>query len=151
MAWAGRRTWGAALAAPVLVASGLALAGETRPTELTPQPRGLGDGVYTEEQASRGRRVYGQACSSCHADNLQGGEMGPGLMGEPFIESWDGERLSELMLVVQFTMPQDNPGGLSPEDYQDVVAYLLQANDFPPGDTDLTPDSIEDVVIAPAQ
>ena len=53
------------------------------------------------------------------------------------------------MELVQITMPQDNPGGLSEQDYQDVMAYMLSANDFPAGEADLTADGIADVVIAP--
>ena len=55
------------------------------------QDRGLSDGVYSGSQASRGRRVYRQACASCHANGLEGGEMGPGLLGAPFLDPWEGE------------------------------------------------------------
>ena len=51
------------------------------------------------------------------------------------------------MALVRETMPQDNPGGLSDEDYADVLAYMLEANDFPPCDCELTVDSVEDIVI----
>jgi len=117
------------------------------------QDRGLTDGVYSDTQATRGGRVYRQACSSCHARNLEGGEMGPGLRGRPFIAPWEGESLAELMAYVQETMPQDNPGGLSEQDYFDVLAYVLKTNEFPSGDVDLTAQSIESIVIeiAPSQ
>ncbi len=111
------------------------------------QERVLSEGVYSDVQASRGGRVYRQACVSCHASGLQGGEMGPGLLGDAFLGAWDGENLGELMALVRETMPQDNPGGLSEEDYLDVLAYMLQVNEFPAGDADLTAESIEDVVI----
>jgi hypothetical protein len=35
-------------------------------------------------------------------------------------------------------MPPGRGGSLTPETYADVVAYLLSANSFPPGDGDLT-------------
>ena len=63
--------------------------------------RGLTDGVYSDSQATRGGRVYRQACASCHARNLEGGEMGPGLTGGPFITAWEGESLAALMAYVQ--------------------------------------------------
>ncbi len=73
--------------------------------------------------------------------------MGPGLVGEPFLGPWDGESLGEMMALVQETMPQDNPGGLSEQDYADVIAYVLQVNEFPAGDDELTVESVEDIVI----
>ena len=73
--------------------------------------------------------------------------MGPGLRGGPFIDPWDGERLAELMSYMQETMPQDNPGSLSAEDYTDVLAYVLKVNEFPAGDLDLTVESVENIVI----
>ncbi len=111
------------------------------------QELGLTDGVYSDAQATRGGRIYRQVCSSCHAPNMEGGEMGPGLRGKPFIDPWDGERLAELMSYVQETMPQDNPGSLSDEDYTDVLAYVLKVNEFPAGDLDLTVESVENIVI----
>ena len=111
------------------------------------QELGLTDGVYSDSQATRGGRVYRQVCSSCHAPDMDGGEMGPGLRGKPFIDPWDGERLAELMSYVQETMPQDNPGSLSDEDYTDVLAYVLKVNEFPAGDLDLTVESVENIVI----
>ena len=115
------------------------------------QERGLTDGVYSDSQASRGGRVYRQACSACHAASLEGGEMGPALLGAPFIGAWDGESLAELMAYVQETMPQDNPGGLSEQDYTDVLAYMLKVNEFPSGDGELTADAVEAIVIEPSQ
>ena len=109
----------------------------------------LSDGVYSDRQANRGRRVYRQTCVSCHAANLEGGEMGPSLFGDPFLEPWAGESLGELMALVQQTMPQDNPGGLSPEAYTDVLAYLLKVNEYPAGEADLTAESLEAIVIEP--
>ena len=35
------------------------------------------------------------------------------------------------------TMPDDNPGGLPAQTYADIVAYMLELNDFPAGDSEL--------------
>jgi len=106
----------------------------------------LGDGVYTERQASRGARVYRTTCESCHAPNLEGSEAGPTLLGEEFLEGWDGEVLAELMILMTDTMPEDNPGGLTTGEYIDVLSYLLRENGFPPGG-ELTSDALDDIVI----
>ena len=51
----------------------------------------LADGVYTEQQASRGSRVYQTTCESCHMPDLEGSEAGPTLLGEEFLEGWEGK------------------------------------------------------------
>ena len=122
-----------------------------RGTVTASQEGGLSDGVYSDSQASRGGRVYRQACSSCHATSLEGGEMGPPLVGGPFLSPWEGESLGELMAYFQQTMPQDNPGGLSEQDYTDVLAYMLRVNEFPSGDGDLTLETVQDIVIEPKE
>ncbi len=37
-------------------------------------------------------------------------------------------------------MPEGDPGSLQPEEYADVLAYLLSLNDYPAGDQPLPPD-----------
>ena len=46
--------------------------------------RTVWDGVYTEEQATRGRADYLKACASCHAADLRGGSTAPSLVEESF-------------------------------------------------------------------
>ena len=41
-------------------------------------------------------------------------------------------------------MPQGAPASLSPRAYADIVAYLLQVNEFPAGDAEL-PTSVDDL------
>ena len=106
----------------------------------------LADGVYTAQQASRGARVYQTTCESCHMPDLEGSEEGPTLLGEEFLEGCDGEILAELMILMVDTMPEEDPGGLSEQDYTDVLAYLLRENGYPPGD-ELTADALEEIVI----
>ena len=38
-------------------------------------------------------------------------------------------------------MPQDNPGGLSPQETADIIAYVLQVNKAPSGGGDLPSES----------
>jgi len=39
---------------------------------------------------------------------------------------------------VRTTMPQGNPGSLRAQDYLDLIAFILQANNFPAGSHELT-------------
>lgn len=98
------------------------------------------DGVYSTEQAERGRKAYEQSCGYCHRDNLEGGGEGPALVGSPFELRWKGHTLADMFTMIQDTMPQDAPATLPPQVYADVVSYLLKANGAPAGDAELPAD-----------
>ena len=67
------------------------------------------DGVYTEEQASRGLVVYEKECAACNLDNLQGDGLAPGLVADAFSYRWQDGPLSDLFIVIKETMPADRP------------------------------------------
>lgn len=90
-------------------------------------------GVYTTEQAARGKDVYAGNCRSCHTPMSHTGEM--------FATWWRGKQLSDLFTFVSTQMPKNDPGSLSAGDAADVVAYLLQMNAMPPGKTEIYPDA----------
>jgi mono/diheme cytochrome c family protein len=111
--------------------------------------RSVWDGVYAKEQASRGREQYEQACAACHGADLQGLGMAGPLAGDTFVMTWNGRSLEELFTRIQATMPFDNPGSLSSTATREIVAFLLDANKFPPGQTELPPRAeLKDVLIA---
>ena len=97
------------------------------------------DGVFTAAQARRGRRVYTQNCVSCHGPWLKGGEMAPSIAGSDFIVFWIELPVGSLFERIRVSMPADGPA-LTDEEYTDVVAYLLDANDYPAGDQELPAD-----------
>jgi alcohol dehydrogenase (cytochrome c) len=96
-------------------------------------------GLYTENQASRGKVAYDKSCTSCHMDNLSGNGEAPGLAGQTFMGHWQGQSILDLLERIRATMPQNKPGSLSAETYVDIIAFLLQSNDFPSGDKELKP------------
>jgi S-disulfanyl-L-cysteine oxidoreductase SoxD len=83
--------------------------------------------------------VYAAECAQCHGEKGEGG-TGPLLIGgSKRIASYqDSKRLYD---YVSSTMPFDQPGSLSEEQYWSVIAYLLDANELLPGDTVLGPDT----------
>ncbi len=95
--------------------------------------RTVWDGVYTEEQADRGRSVYDERCAACHGSALEGVEMAPALTGSEFLSTWNGQSVGDLFERTRITMPEDDPGGLSRAVNADIMAFLLLANEFPPG------------------
>ena len=107
----------------------LAAAGQTPArTETT-----VRDGVYSADQAKRGRTTYGAKCATCH----DGGTMGPELAGDAFMAQHDNKSVRVFYNRIMETMPADDPGSMSEAEILDVIAYVLQMNRLPPGDADL--------------
>ena len=95
------------------------------------QMKSVTAGVYTQAQADRGQTVFRAKCASCHAPNRFTDDL--------FYTSFADKPLWELFDVISDSMPEDNPGSLKPEEYADVIAYLLKLNGFATGAEDLTP------------
>jgi mono/diheme cytochrome c family protein len=87
------------------------------------------DGVYTEDQATRGKQAFEKDCASCH-------EMAE-FSGPAFMDKWAKHSAFDLYDAMRTKMPMDRPGALSKESYSDIVAYMFKANTFPAGKTDL--------------
>ncbi|HSY02815.1 MAG TPA: cytochrome c [Acidobacteriaceae bacterium] len=114
------------------------------------------DGVYTDDQAARGKAQYDTSCSSCHMEDLSGSGQALPLAGDAFTDVWEGQTMADLLGLVQGTMPQDKPGSLTPEAALDVISYILQYNKLPAGKEELKndPDALKDILItkkAPAK
>src|ERR1017187_4386781 len=103
--------------------------------------RSVWDGVYSREQAGRGQTAYNSRCARCHGDALLGGENSPALVDQDFLETWTGKSVGSLVELIRTTMPSDGPGKLSRQQSTDIAAYLLSANNFPPGNSDLATDA----------
>lgn len=97
----------------------------------------LSDGIYTEEQASRGAEDYAARCASCHSADLRGNSNSPSLIGLSFMFIWEGRTLGELFTKMSTEMPTDQPGSLSQQSYSAILAFILKSNDFPSGDKEL--------------
>ena len=111
------------------LAAGLAGGASIRASAAQSSAGSLLDGVFTPAQASRGERTFSDVCAACHDT----GEFS----GGRFRISWVGRPVGELFETISTLMPEGDPGSLSPAEYAAVVAYLLQVNNYPAGDTDL--------------
>jgi mono/diheme cytochrome c family protein len=97
------------------------------------------DGVYTDVQAKAGESTFKSYCMECHGEDLAGREQAPALAGAPFLEKWNKATLKKLLETME-GMPPDNPKSLTAKQYTEVVAYILNANEFPAGKTALPED-----------
>jgi S-disulfanyl-L-cysteine oxidoreductase SoxD len=113
------------------------------------------DGVYTTEQAKRGREQYRKRCVLCHLDNGQGQQAvpeiagqsleregdaeAPPIAGDEFLAKWNGHSVRELFERTS-TMPVGSPGSLTPQQYADLVALILEMNKVPAGTQELPAD-----------
>ena len=88
---------------------------------------------YTDEQAVRGRKIYLEHCVLCHGTNLMDAQFGAPLRGGYFKNRWEEKTAAELYTVTSVTMPPDKPNSLSVEEYADVLAFILKANEVQPG------------------
>lgn len=104
--------------------------------------RTVWDGVYNQEQAKRGQAAFVEACSNCHGLTLEGADMTPALTGGGFMANWDGLTLGDLFDRIRTSMPADRPGALSRQENADVIAYILQFNQFPSGKEELPRDAL---------
>ena len=117
------------LVIPIILAVTLAAVAQTS--------RSVGDGVYTPEQANRGKTAYVEQCASCHGAELGGGDETPALAGARFLAKWRNRSVDELFERVRVSMPPDRPGTLSRQRIADILAYIFAANKFPAGDGEL--------------
>ncbi len=100
--------------------------------------RSIWDGVYTEQQAERGRIQYDAKCAECHGDDLEGDVVeAPALCGGEFLWKFNGATLDHVFRRVHRDMPLTRAGTLSKEASADIVAYMLKASDLPAGKSEL--------------
>jgi len=97
---------------------------------------------FTPGQAERGEAAYQHSCLDCHGSTLDNGEFGgPPLKGASFARHWDAANVAALSGFMKAKMPPDRPGQLNDETYADLIAYILSANGFKPGDKELPADA----------
>jgi len=96
--------------------------------------------TFTAEQAARGKIAYDANCVSCHGPDLVSANYGPPLAGDYFAGKWIGQSAATLYAHTHDRMPPSRPASLGDQTYADLVAYILQVNGLPAGDTELPAD-----------
>jgi hypothetical protein len=86
-------------------------------------------GIYSDAQASRGEGIFNKTCLSCHVPT--------DYQGDAFQSKFVGGTVFDMFETIRSSMPQDDPGSLTTEQYTDLVAYLFKLNDLPTRAKDL--------------
>src|SRR5215471_1325607 len=105
-------------------------------------------GIFTDEQADRGKADFAQSCTRCHGQDLAG-LTAPSLNGNRFVTAWENENLYKLFVKIRDTMPPNFGTILTDEAKLDVMTFLLRTNGFPAGPEELKvdPDTLENIQI----
>jgi PQQ-dependent dehydrogenase (methanol/ethanol family) len=95
--------------------------------------------VYTQAQAEAGAGVYAEHCAVCHGGSLESAS-GPGLAGTLFVEKWSagGKTAGDLFRTIKSSMPLNEAGTLTDQQYTDVVSFILSRNGYAPSDQSLS-------------
>lgn len=115
--------------------------GQSDSTVAVAGPRSAVLGVYTVEQAERGKLVHREECTGCHGATAY--------IGEGFVTLWKGRSIFDIFDQLKTTMPDDNPGRLQTAQYVDVIAYILSLNGFVAGAEELPTEegALRDIVV----
>lgn len=121
----------AAVAAPAAPAAPVVAAGPV--TTLS--------GVYSVAQARRGGEVFQKSCLECHVPT--------DYTGDAFQSKFVGGTAYDIYEQIRSSMPQDDPGSLTNQQYTDLVAFLFSLNQFPTRSAELSPvvDSLKAVKV----
>jgi S-disulfanyl-L-cysteine oxidoreductase SoxD len=107
------------------------------PPTAAENPTSVWQGVYTKEQAARGKTRYFSSCAVCHGGLLQGDSDSPELAGNSFMKRWGEQSVGSLFAFAMSQMPIGRPGSLGAQGYADVIAHILAVNGFPDGQREL--------------
>ncbi len=100
----------------------------------------ISSGIFTTAQADLGSTLYSTSCASCHGYDLKGTEGGNTLLGDRFLIKWQEQTLDSLFELTRATMPKTNPHSFSDAEYTELLAFLLSANGYPSGASELPSD-----------
>ncbi|MFH1652401.1 MAG: cytochrome c [Chloroflexota bacterium] len=132
----------------VILATGIAGCQSTTPpapTTPSPPPSSAPTPPAIGEVARAGETVYANYCTSCHG-NSGGGRVGPAVIGSAAALG-KYNTAQGLLDYIAATMPKSNPGGLSHQDYLNVVSFLIVRNNYLPEDAAFLESRLDSVAL----
>jgi mono/diheme cytochrome c family protein len=96
---------------------------------------------FDRSQVAHGKTLYSSACAKCHGPDLQGLNA-PALRGPSFAPAANAKlTIGGVYGYMATNMPADRPGKMKPQDYADIMAFLLYSNGYSAGASKLTDDN----------
>lgn len=86
--------------------------------------------------AANGMLLYRTNCAMCHNAIGAGGALSEGKWAPPLFETTP-QQMYEAMLTGPQAMPVFNEASITPEGKRDIISYLMQQREVPPGGTTL--------------
>ena len=99
------------------------------------------EALFTSAQATAGKAAYERNCSRCHGANVDDGSSAPPLRGSAFLGKYGGKPAADLFRDVSTKMPKANPGSLAGSEYAQIIAYVLQQNNYATGRKEFSSDA----------
>jgi mono/diheme cytochrome c family protein len=115
----------------VVLVSGWPLATIRAADDATPL-RSVWSGVFSTEQAARGKAQFAVLCQHCHSPLLTGSQAGPPLRGPGFWKKWEGDTVWALFVKIRDYMPEDTIESVTDEEKLDVLTHILVSNGVVP-------------------
>jgi S-disulfanyl-L-cysteine oxidoreductase SoxD len=106
------------------------------------EDKSIWDGVFTQEQADRGKKINSGVCAKCHGERGDGANEpdqpgGPAIARFSFLRKWEGTSIAALFAYIKTEMPPDNPASRTDQEYIDVIAHMLALSGAPVGEEEL--------------
>lgn len=135
---------------PIIVGSlvflGLAISacgGSTGNPAAAPTLPPAASGPTAGQLAEAGKTVYATKCARCHGDKGQGVTAPPNIGLQAQLGKYNTGQ--GLYVYVSSSMPQDAPGRLSPQEYLQVVSYLLVENGYVKPEMPIDPNNLQSI------
>jgi mono/diheme cytochrome c family protein len=128
----------------ILLITTIAACGGPAPAP-TPKPELTEEPTTAEpQQVTAGMQAYDSNCARCHGANLVDG-FAPKL-SKPTLAKYGTAQ--ELFDYLRQSMPKDNPGSLSEQEYYDVTSYLLFKQDLLEADQVVTSETASGITLS---
>ena len=97
-------------------------------------------GVYTTDEADRGKQTAANLCGRCHGPELKGTDTAPGLTGARFFDRWNNLMLLDVIAWIQSAMPGDHGFFVTAKQSREIVGYMLRESGAPSGRAPISDD-----------
>jgi mono/diheme cytochrome c family protein len=120
--------------------------------------------AFTKEQVAKGAETFRLQCARCHGPSGRGisdvyknltappligpGSLPPQPRSYQKVRHFDFQNIRDVYEFASSVMPLDQPASLNPDDYWNVIAYILDKDGMKPNGSELNANNAENIKIA---